>query len=495
MNKIAVLFCFLLSVFFTYGQEVEVGTGTATMRQPLSSYHGYSRSAALYTSAEINQVGFINKLAWDIGAIKGERPVKIYLKEVESTALVAGNWSSFIQGAAVVYEGRFTPTSVGFNTIDLHNSFNYTGGNKNLLVLVETNFGGNGNGDGINGLVIKSSAATNMHFEAGMDNTAPTTNLSATTNRPNLKLTFGPEITCKIPTAITITANEGNAFTVSWTAAAGVTNYDLYLGTTAEAPAADATLVSVTGTSHRFEGVTSSTTYYVWMRSHCSDTDQSFWVQLPIRTNQIAATLPYMDDFEGADNWDKSSNSVNKWVVGTAVQNGGTKSLYISKDNGTTNTYDTSATTVAHAYRDLVIPTGTNEIAVNFDWRCVGEGGTWDYFRVWAVPASFEPTTGAQITAAADRIRLGRSEYNANTQFLREQLVVNATAFAGQNMRLVFEWRQDASGGTQPPGAVDNLNISVITCSAPTALQLNAITSTTATVAWTATTGDRKSVV
>lgn len=489
MNKIAVLFCFLLSVFFTYGQEVEVGTGTATMRQPLSSYHGYSRSAALYTSAEINQVGFINKLAWDIGAIKGERPVKIYLKEVESTALVAGNWSSFIQGAAVVYEGRFTPTSVGFNTIDLHNSFNYTGGNKNLLVLVETNFGGNGNGDGINGLVIKSSAATNMHFEAGADNTAPTINLSATTNRPNLKLTFGPEITCKIPTAITITANEGNAFTVSWTAAAGVTNYDLYLGTTAEAPAADATLVSVTGTSHRFEGVTPLTTYYVWMRSHCSDTDQSFWVQLPIRTNQIAATLPYMDDFEGADNWDKKSNIVNKWVIGTAVNNGGTKALYISEDGGANYTYNVNGTGVAHAYRDLVIPTGTTEIAVNFDWRCVGEGGTWDYFRVWAVPASFEPTTGAQITAAADRIRLGRSEYNANTQFLREQLVVNATAFAGQNMRLVFEWRQDTSGGTQPPGAIDNLEVSVITCSAPTALQLNAITSTTATVAWTAATG------
>ncbi|MCS4240475.1 gliding motility-associated-like protein [Myroides gitamensis] len=497
MKRITVLFCFLLSIFFTYGQEVTIGTGTASMRQPLSSYHGYSRSVALYTSAEINQVGFINKLAWDIGVIKGARPVKIYLKEVESTALVAGNWDTFIQGASVVYDEEFTPTNVGFNNINLVTSFNYTGGTKNLLVLVETNFGGGGNGDGTAGLEIKSTTATNMHFEIGRDTTVPTANLSATTGRPNIKLTFGTEITCApISAQITNVAATSVSFNVTERNSTTGVSYEIRTegaaGSGATGLVTSGTVTDLATLPITVSGLTGSTNYSLYVRANCAADDTSvFSVAATFRTKQIAATLPYNDDFEGHDNWDKQSNTVNKWVVGTAVNNGGTKSLYLSKDNGATNTYDTGVSTVAHAYRDISIPAGTNEIAVNFDWRCVGEGTTtrFDYFRVWAVPVSFDPVSGTQIAAATDRIRLGQSEYNGNDQFRREQLVGNATSFAGQTMRLVFEWRQDGSGGTQPPAAIDNVSVSVITCSAPTALQLNAVSTSSATIAWTAATG------
>src|SRR5690606_16873122 len=63
--------------------------------------------------------------------------------------------------------------------------------------------------------------------------------------------------------------------------------------------------------------------------------------------------------------------------------------------------------------------------------------------------------------------------------------VVPAAAYAGQVMRLVFEWRNDGSGGTQPPGAIDNVNLHVITCSAPTALAFTNVTQTGADVSWT----------
>ena len=495
MKRITVLFFFLLSIFFTYGQEVTIGTGTASMRQPLSSYHGYSRSAALYTSAEINQVGFINKLAWNIGVIKGARPVKIYLKEVDSAALVAGNWDTFIQGASVVYDGQFTPTSVGFNTLDLVASFNYTGGTKNLLVLVETNFGGSGNNDGIGGLEIKSTDATNMHFQAGTDTSAPTTNLSATTTRPNIKLTFGAEITCPpISALITNTAATAVSFNVTERNSTTEVFYEIRTegaaGSGATGLATSGTVTDLTTLPVTVTGLTASTTYSLYVRANCAANETSVFSAATIfRTTQMAAVLPYSEDFEGQDNWDKKSSIVNKWFVGTAANNGGTKALYISEDNGVSNTYNRDGAGVAHAYRDMAIPEGTTEIAVKFDWRCVGEGGTWDYFRVWAVPVTFEPTEGTQITAATGRVQLGQSVYNANAEFLREQLVVNATAFAGQTMRLVFEWRQDTSGGAQPPAAIDNLSVSVITCQAPTALQVTEVTTTTATVGWTAAAG------
>ncbi|WP_158961935.1 fibronectin type III domain-containing protein [Myroides fluvii] len=492
MKRFAVLFCFLLSVFFTYGQEVVIGTGTTLERYPMGALWGYERSAALYTATEIGQVGFINQVAWEIGTVGQARPVRIFLKEIEESTLVANDWASYIANATLMFDGVVRPTATGFYPITFLSSFNFTGGNKKLLVLVETNYGGSGGGSTFN---IKSTAATNMHFTVTKDTDPPTTNLSAQANRPNIRLTFGPEITCPSTSAIltNTTATTVSFNVVNRNSTTGV-SYEIRTEGTAGSGATGlvnaGTVTDLTTLPVTVSGLTPSTTYSLYVRANCGATETSTFSDPTVfTTGQVAATLPYSEDFEGTVNFSYTNHTVNKWVVGTAVQNGGTKSLYVSKDNGTTNTYDTDVSTVAHAYRDLVIPAGTNEIAVNFDWRCVGEGGTWDYFRVWMVPVSFIPTPGTQISTATDRVQIGRTQYNANATFLREQLVVNATAFAGQTMRLVFEWKQDGSGGAQPPGAIDNVEVSAITCSTPTALLLNAFTSTTATIAWTGVTG------
>ncbi|MGS4345984.1 fibronectin type III domain-containing protein [Myroides odoratus] len=490
MNRITVLLCFLLSVIFTYGQEVTIGDGTVADRYPMGALFGYERSAALYTATEINQVGFINKLAWDVSSTSASRPIKIYLKEVEATTLVANNWANFTTDATLVYDGVANPATTGFYTLNLLNSFNYTGGTKNLLVLVETNYGGSGGGGSF---AIKRTAATNMHFFKGKDDVAPTEDLTALSARPNLRLTFGNEITCQIPTNLSLESSAGTSLSVNWTAATGVTDYDVYIGTAITEPTADATVIPVTGTTHTFEGLLPVTQYYIWVRSHCSDTDQSFWMgPLAARTKLVPVNLPYADDFEGAASFDFTNDAINKWHIGAAVSNGGTKSLYISKDGGVTNEYNLSDVRVSQAFTDIIIPTGTQDININFDWRCKGEGFTttkYDYFRVWIVPSTFTPTSGTQITDATDRIRIGRSEYNDSNVFVNENIVFNANAFAGQTMRLVFEWRQDISGGNQPPAAIDNLNVGVVTCSQPTALTLGTATGTSLQVNWSAVTG------
>ncbi|WP_410877909.1 fibronectin type III domain-containing protein [Myroides sp. DW712] len=490
MNRITVLLCFLLSVIFTYGQEVTIGDGTVVDRYPMGALFGYERSAALYTATEINQIGFINKLAWDVGSTSASRPIKIYLKEVEATTLVANNWANFTTDATLVYDGVASPVTTGFYTLNLLNSFNYTGGTKNLLVLVETNYGGSGGGGSF---AIKRTAATNMHFFKGKDDVAPTEDLTAVSGRPNLRLTFGNEITCQMPTNLSLESSAGTSLSINWTAATGVTDYDVYIGTAITEPTADATVIPVTGTTHTFEGLLPVTQYYIWVRSHCSDTDQSFWMgPLAARTKLVPVNLPYENDFEGATNFDFTNDAVNKWHVGTAVSNGGTKSLYISKDNGVTNEYNFSGEKVSQTFTDIAIPTGTEDININFDWRCKGEGFAsykYDYFRVWIVPSTFTPTAGTQITAATDRIQVGRTEYNDSNVFVNENIIFNANAFAGQNMRLVFEWKQDISGGNQPPAAIDNLYVGVITCSQPTALTLDTTTGNSLQVNWPAVDG------
>ena len=143
--------------------------------------------------------------------------------------------------------------------------------------------------------------------------------------------------------------------------------------------------------------------YTIYIRTVCGPADESFYSEYDFG---IPTSIPYNQDFEGQHGWVLSNgSSVNNWVVGSAVNNGGTQSLYISNDNGVSNNYTNNVSTVVHAYKDFEIPTGVSTAGIAFDWRALAESCC-DYIRVWLVPTSFTPTTGTQITAAADRINL-----------------------------------------------------------------------------------------
>jgi len=113
----------------------------------------------------------------------------------------------------------------------------------------------------------------------------------------------------------------------------------------------------------------------------------------------------------------------------------------------------------------------------------LGETGN-DYFRVWTVPTTFTPTAGTQITAVANsRIKVGNDLTN-NANFTTQNYTVNATPYAGSTMRLVFEWRNNNATGNQPPAAIDNLKLDLITCPKPGNLVLSNIGYSTAQLTW-----------
>ncbi|AWG24190.1 fibronectin type III domain-containing protein [Flavobacterium kingsejongi] len=299
-------------------------------------------------------------------------------------------------------------------------------------------------------------------------------------------------VTCSAPSAITATGLSQTGNTLNWVApASGTPTYQYYLSQTNTAPVAATTPTATAPTNTAaLTGLTPSTTYYFWVRSNCGADGTSIWTgPYTFTTPQIPATLPYVDGFEGPTQWILNNGTqTNKWIVGTAVNHGGTHALYITNDNGLNNAYTLSATSVVHAYRDIQIPTGTAEVGLAFDWRAVGEGTSfpYDYIRVWIVPVTFVPTTGVQITTGnSGGLQLG-GNLNNSANFLTPTYVIPTAAYAGQMMRVIFEWRNDGSGGTQPPGAIDNVNLSVITCPAPTGLLVSGTTSTSADLSWTA---------
>lgn len=179
-------------------------------------------------------------------------------------------------------------------------------------------------------------------------------------------------------------------------------------------------------------------------------------------------TLPYTEDFEGTGNkgWKLVNGPANNWFVGSAVNNGGSRSLYISKDpSGANNDYD-NTTSVNHAYIDFSVPAGVTTVGLSFDWRANGQTNyVWwfptkvDYLQVWLVPVSFTPVAGTAITTRSDRTLV--ASLNGSTDFAKA--INDLSVTAGSTMRLVFSWVNDDSTRYQNAAAIDNVHLSSCT--------------------------------
>lgn len=290
--------------FMVYPQEVVIGTGTSTGRFPLSSYYGYERSASLYTSSEVNQIGGVLTLGWYATTARStNRPVKIYLKEVTASTLTAQNWATLITGATLVYNGS-VPVINEWNTFNLAVPFNYTGGTNNLLVLVETNYGGGGT-DGSSGAAIRYTSSTSKHLTHADDYSMPTSNLTVSSDRPNLKINFGPLITCFATASVNVSGTTAQGTVLTWSAAtpnpANGYEYEVRTDQNPGTPGAIATGIVGAGVlTTNVSNLTANTTYNVFVRSLCSESDVSNWSIVKSFTTLCnpVTTLPYLENFD-----------------------------------------------------------------------------------------------------------------------------------------------------------------------------------------------------
>ena len=199
------------------------------------------------------------------------------------------------------------------------------------------------------------------------------------------------------------------------------------------------------------------------------------------------ATLPYSTGFETGDDagWELINGTVtNKWCVDTAVHRTGSRALYVSNDNGVSNSYTITSTGNCFAVRTFNFAGATNTYAISFDWKSGGES-TYDYLRCFLVPNETTLTAGtlpSGVTATGTPtgwIDLG-GKMNLSAGNWMNTTVEFTLPEAG-NYKLVFMWRNDVSGGTQPAVAIDNVMLAEVACPTPT-VTLAGLTATTATI-------------
>ena len=305
--------------------------------------------------------------------------------------------------------------------------------------------------------------------------------------------------TCPKQSALTATTVTSSSVTLDWTAGTNdQDHWDVFITSDPSiSPNANTTptVVNTTQKPYTHSGLNDGTTYFAYVRARCSDTDQSTWSDVcRFTTPQTSVTIdgnhPYSTDFESGCDWMFiNGDYANQWCYGTAANNteNGSKAIYISNDKGVTNAYS-AVKSVEYATKYFTFAEGV--YSFSFDWRAKGNQ-YYDFIRVALVPASYELVSTENAPFDATSVPTGwialdgGSKLNNSTTW--QTVVADEIAVPAGDYRMVFGWRNFTYNveGNQPPAAIDNVSISLLSCARPSNLNASNITGRTATLTWT----------
>ena len=494
----------MLLCFAVFGvaraDEVVIGDTESTSTQyylPVNMYYHYSMTQQIFTAEEIGMAGTINSIAFDYAYTNefSMENVQIYMMNVDKENFESTSDMVQISASDLVWEGTFTASATGWVTIDLDTPFAYDGSSNLLVCCYDPTSGYPGSS-----FKFRTTATTDyLALAYYSDSYTPSLEDVSTYNgskyryqyRTNIQLDITPSGTpvCNKPT-LAVSEITHNEATLTIGGGSGTYNvqYKLASATTWTNVASNTTETTLT-----LSGLTPLTAYDVQAQSVCEGGATSDWRPASFSTTAQAELVgdAWSDDFEGATcGWELINGTItNAWAWGTAVNNGGTHALYVSNDGGTTNAYTNNSAAMVYATKLLNFTEGKYEFAYN--WMANGETN-WDFLRVALVPASVSLTAGTSLPTGLTYSAVpsgwiaidGGSQLVGVTDWQNQSVAVNVPA---GNYYLVMAWRNDSSGGVQPPAAVDNVSITRVACGYDVeGLAVDNVTTNSATLTWTA---------
>ena len=197
----------------------------------------------------------------------------------------------------------------------------------------------------------------------------------------------------------------------------------------------------------------------------------TFTVQEPsalVAVMDVPATVPYTQDFESADHgWAMINGScTNKWYCGAPGGKSGGNGLYISSDNGTNNTYNNGSSTYAYTYKSLTF-SEAGEYILLFDLRQQGES-TWDCVGAMLYSSSATPSPSTSYgSSGLNSWPSGYSQFIVGAGYDASggnwaKISQTFTLSTAGTYKLVFGWKNDSGGGTNPPASIDNVIVKKI---------------------------------
>jgi len=406
--------------------------------------------------------------------------IDFYLKEVDYTTISSFEGKST---ATVVYTGTVTIGSDGVTTIMFDTPYIYNGGN--LLVGAEnlTSAGGYPGSIYFYGQQINESAIWAY---------SPFTSIKTDYFIPKTTFIYKLNTTCPKPKNLTASNITASSATLQWTPQGEETEWSVqYRVANTNANWTDKG--TVTSPSCTLDNLAGYTDYEFRVKPECTEganwtkaaTFKTLWTMVTVDVDH-----PYSTGFEGdaCDWYFINGTQTNKWVWGSATQNGGSKSLYVSNDDGTSNQYNISSESVSYAIKPFHLNAGYH--AVSFDWKNNGDKNG-DYLRVALAPASTTLTPGTTPVSyfynnvPSGWIALdGGDQLYGNSTWQSHYIEVNVST--GGDYVLVLAWANNSYSGNQPPASIDNFSLSYVTCPRPNSFTLTWADTDHAILNWTA---------
>lgn len=246
-----------------------------------------------------------------------------------------------------------------------------------------------------------------------------------------------------------------------------------------------------TSNPYTISGLQPRTVYNFYVRSVCIYGDTSYCSDVvQLRTTQEPANIPYNYNFETQEEWGKweiASNTYTQWAKGNATSWSGEEAMYVSTDNGTTNSTQNLIVN-AVAYRDFYVGNIDTTLVITFSAKAGGNtSSNTDGLAVFVASPSQVVESSAQHKTSPwghlDSINLIGQPIRLDTNFNTYSYEIHDVA---STIRVVFFY-YNKNGGNYigKPAAVDDISIDYAECPFPRNLQINDITSSSAQATWT----------
>ncbi|KWW29349.1 MAG: hypothetical protein AUK63_1571, partial [bacterium P3] len=280
---------------------VVIGTGTSSSSYPaFLPYNNHSTTEMIYTAAEIGTAGMIDTLWFysDATASLACTSLRIYMGTTASSTFASSSDWYGVDDVDLVYDAATTiGGAVGWFAVALQTPYYYPG-NDNLVVVV-TKTAANYNLSSKWRYTSTSSVGYRTLYRGsdGSSSHGDLSTLTATTSgtrtydRPNVKFSINTVIPdCFRPINLAAELTYTGA-SISWTGCDDAFGYEICYGTTDQLSSYIASAETVYDTVYDLEGLEGDTTYYVWVRSLCSD-DSSTW-------SRLVFTIPVCGEYAG----------------------------------------------------------------------------------------------------------------------------------------------------------------------------------------------------
>ena len=482
------------------------GTLTTTYTGPGFSAR-FSWTQILYTSDDMGpDSGWVRSIVLDnrstaSGAFDS---LKVWMGYTTLTTLSpasSSNWVPMADLTQVFAAYRDTiPAIVGPLQIDLQQPFFYNG-TGNIVVVVSKSAPAASTNTKFGYTSVTGAAKYYNGTTATYCNLPATAAGTASTSKLNIKFLMTEDTTdifCPDIENFHVSNITPNSVTLAWDSC-DVNDFQIgyaVKNSTNPDPSVDDIIpLTITTNTHIFTGLNEGTAYRFFIRHTCGSGTTN-WQSIDQSTPALPGTVPFSADFDDVDNdgvW-TAVNGLNGWYIDSLD---GNRKLFVSNDNGNTNSYTITQYNLSWIYRDLTLPAGG--YSISFDWQAQGES-TWDYMRLMLIPDSvtltndhtdfFTSSSTFSNTIPDGWINCADSTPTRHFLNLSNGLRHHESEFilpTSGTYHFAILWANDGSGGTQPPASIDNINIEASDCYGPSFVTVDttSITSTSASISVT----------